>query len=137
MAFIAKADMKLSILTEELEQITRGDNTLIATAISAAEAEMRAYLYDSYDVDTIFAETGADRHQLLVKFCVDIAVWGIVAATQAGIALDDRKARYDRACAWLKMVAKMGTYADLPLREETVQTHIRAGYSSPKRNNYY
>lgn len=136
MAFIAKADFKLSILTDELDQIVREDDTVIDQAISAAEAEMRAYLYDSYDVDTIFAATGASRHQLLVKFCVDIAIWAIVASTQAGQDLDDRKARYDRAVNWLKMVKKMENYADLPLRESTVQTHIHAG-SGTKRNNYY
>lgn len=136
MAFIEKLDLKLSILEDELNQIVRGDDTIIDQAISAAEAEMRAYLYDSYEVDTIFGATGADRHQLLVKYCVDIAVWAIVAATQAGQGLDDRKARYDRACAWLKMVKKMGTYADLPLRETTVQTHVQFGNLN-RRKNYY
>lgn len=136
MAFIEKADLKLSILVDELDQIVREDDTIIDQAISAAEAEMRAYLYDSYDVDAIFSKIGDNRHQLLVKYCVDIAIWGIVAATQAGQDLEDRKSRYDRACAWLKMVRKMEDYADLPRRSATVQTHIRYG-SGTKRNNYY
>jgi phage gp36-like protein len=137
MAFIDKDDLKLSILEDELDAIVRGDDDLILQAISAAEAEMRGYLYDSYDVDGIFSAEGDERHALLVKMCADIAIWGIVATVQAGQALGDRQARYDRAIAWLKMVKKMETYADLPRRESTVQTHIRAGYSGPKRNNYY
>ena len=136
MAFIDATDLKLSILEDELNQITRNDATLIAQAISAAEAEMRAYLYDSYDVEVIFSETGEDRHALLVRYCVDIAVYAIVASTQAGQDVSDRKARYDRAVNWLKMIKKMGTYADLPLREATVQTHISTG-SGTKRNNHY
>jgi len=136
MAFIAKSDLYLSILQDELNQIVRNDDTIIDQAISAAEAEMRAYLYDSYDVDAIFGATGSSRHQLLVKYCVDIAIWAIVAATQAGQALDDRKARYDRACRWLKMVRDSETYADLPRRTNTKQTHISYGVGS-KRNNYY
>lgn len=136
MAFIVKADLRLSILEDELNEIVRNDDTLIAQAISAAESEMRAYLFDSYDVDTIFSTTGSDRHQLLVRHCVDIAVWGIVAATQAGQDLDDRKARYDRACKWLKMVQSMQNYADLPRRETTQQTHIIIG-SNPRRKNYF
>jgi len=136
MAFIAKSDLYLSILSDELAEITRGDDTIVDQAISAAVSECKGFLYDSYDVDTIFAQAGANRHPLLVKYCVDMAVWAIVAATQAGQDLDDRKARYDRACAWLKMVAKMENYADLPRRTSTVQTHISSG-SGTKRNNYF
>lgn len=136
MAFIEKADFKLSILVDELDQITRNDATIIDAAISASEAEMRAYLFDSYDVDTIFTATGTARHGLLVRFCVDISIWGIVASTQAGINLEDRETRYKNACRWLKMVKDMGTYADLPLKTETEQTHIIMG-SQTKRNNYY
>ncbi|RME98771.1 MAG: DUF1320 domain-containing protein [Bacteroidetes bacterium] len=128
--------MKISILEDELNQIVRNDDTLIDLSISAAIAEVRSYLYDSYDVDTIFARTGNDRHAVLVRHCVDVAVYGIVAATQAGQDLEDRKARYDRACKWLKMVKDMKTYPDLPVREVTVQTHISAS-SGTKRNNYY
>lgn len=136
MAFIAKSDLYLSILQDELNQIVRQDDTIIDQAISAAEAEMRAYLYDSYDVDTIFSATGAARHQLLVKYAVDIAIWAIVAATQAGINLEDRRQRYDRACKWLKMVRDSKTYADLPRRTTTKQKHIVYGVGR-KRNNYY
>lgn len=136
MAFIEKTDLKISILIDELNQITRNDDTLVLQSISAAVSEMRGYLYDSYDVDAIFGATGTDRHQLLVKYAVDIAVWGIVAATQAGQDLEDRQARYDRAVKWLRMVQKMSNYADLPLRETTIQTHIRIN-SGTKRNNHY
>lgn len=136
MAFIQKSDLYLSILQDELNQIVRNDDTIVDQAISAAEAEMRAYLFDSYDVDAIFSATGSNRHQLLVKYCVDIAIWAITAATQAGIALDDRKARYDRACKWLKMVRDSKTYADLPRRATTKQKHISYGVGR-KRNNYY
>ncbi len=134
--FIRKADLHLSILEDELEEIVRGDDTIIASALHSAEAEMRTYLYDSFDVDAIFATTGDNRHQLLVNLCADIAVYLLVARLQAGQYLEDRKARYDRAVAWLKMSAKTELYNDLPRREATVQTHINYG-SNPKRGNYF
>lgn len=137
MAFIESADLSSAILIDELNQITRNDDTVIDQAILAAEAEMRAYLYDSFDVDMIFTKTGADRNALLVRYCVDITVWFIVSTTQAGQNLSDREARYDRACRWLKMVMKSETYADLPRRVETEQDHIFTGSSNPKRNNYF
>jgi phage gp36-like protein len=138
MAFIAKEDMKRAILTDELDAIVRDDGTVILQAISAAQSEMRGYLYNNYDVDEIFAQIGDERHPLLVQYCVDITVYYLVAATQGGQAVDDRKSRYDRACKWLKMVRDDDHYADLPRREATVEVKIHAGASgAPKRNNYF
>jgi phage gp36-like protein len=138
MAFIEKADMKRAILTEELDAIVRGDDTVILQTISAAVSEMRGYLYNNYDVNTIFEKTGDERHQLLVQYCVDISIYYLVAATQGGQAVDDRKSRYDRACKWLRMVRDDDHYADLPRRETTVEVKIHAGASgAPKRNNYF
>jgi phage gp36-like protein len=134
--FIHKGDLHTTILADELEEIVRGDDTIVASAIHSAEAEMRTYLYDTFDVNAIFATTGDDRHQLLVNLCADIAVYLLVARLQAGQYIEDRRARYDRAIAWLKMSAKTELYNDLPRRETTVQTHISAG-SNTKRSNYY
>lgn len=136
MAFIHKGDLFLSILKEELEEITRGDDTIVASAIFSAESEMRTYLFDTFDVDAIFSTTGAERHQLLVNLCVDIAIYLLVARLQAGQYVDDRKDRYERAIKFLKASAKTEMYNDLPRRENTVQTHVTTG-SNPKRVNYY
>lgn len=134
--FIDKTDLYLAILEDELEEITRGDDTLINQAISAAVSEARTYLHDSYEVDTIFAAAGAARHALLLGLVADMAVYLLVARVQAGQDVDDRRARYDRAVAWLKAAQKSDTYSDLPRREETAQNHISTG-SLPKRNNRY
>lgn len=136
MAFIAKSDLKLSILLDELNEITRGDDTIVTAAINSAQGEMRTYLYDSYDVDTIFSQTGDNRNQMLVNLMSDIAVFLIVASCQAGQDLEDRKARYKRAITWLKEAQDTKTYSDLPRRGVTEQTHFLFG-SNSKRNNYY
>lgn len=136
MAFLAKADLYLSILQDELEEITREDDTLVTSALSAAEAEMKTYLFDSYDTEDIFGETGANRHPMLVRVGADIAIWFLVARVQAGQEMEDRKARYDRALAWLKAVQKSENYADLPRREATEETKIVYG-SNAKRENHY
>lgn len=136
MAFLAKADLSLSILVQELDEITRSDNAIVAQALSSAEAEMRSWLYDSYDVDDIFSKTGSSRHPVILQSGVDIAVWRIVAACQAGINLDDRETRYNNAIAWLRQVKKAENYADLPRRAETVQKHIGWGSKTKKVNSY-
>ena len=134
--FLAKSDLFPIILEDELTEITRSDDVLITSSLSTAIAEMKTYLNDSYDIDAIFNSTGTDRHALLVQLGADIAVYYLVARVQAGQDVEDRRRRYDRAIAWLKMANKTKTYPDLPHRENTVQTHIYHG-SNKKRSNYY
>jgi phage gp36-like protein len=136
MPFLIKSDLSLSILLEELDEITRADNAIITQGLSAAEAEARAYLYDSYDTEAIFAAAGTARHAMVLQCCVDMAVYRIVAACQAGIDMSDRKERYDAAKSWFKSVAKMTDYVDLPRRTATKQTLVQYG-SKPKRGNYF
>lgn len=136
MSFLAKSDLSLSILLDELDEITRADSAIVTQGLSAAEAEARAYLYDSYDTEAIFAASGTARHAMVLQCCVDMAIYRIVAACQAGISMDDRKERYDAAKSWFKSVAKMENYADLPRRTVTKQVHIRYG-SKDKRENYF
>ncbi len=136
MAFINKADLYLKILQDELDEITRTDDTLVVQACTAAVSEMRGYLFDAFDVDEIFAKTGSDRHALLVDFGCDIAVYLIVSRIQAGQDVEDRAKRYDRAKAWLKGAAKTELYNDLPRRVATEQKHISYG-SNAKRSNYF
>ena len=137
MPFLVKADLALTILTEELNEITRSDDTLVTAALATAIGEMRTYLHDSYDVDVIFAAVGTARHPLLLQFGADLAVYYLVGRSQAGQQIDDRKARYDRAITWLKAARDSETYSDLPRRApDTAQRHISWG-SRPKRTNGY
>lgn len=136
MAFLTRNDLMVKILEEELDEITREDATTEANALSAAEAEMRTYLYDSYDVDAIFAAVGDLRHKLLVQLGADIAVYYLSARSQAGQDIEERRRRYDRAITWLRTAQDTKTYADLPRRAETIQTHAVFG-SNPKRGNYF
>lgn len=136
MAFALKNDLSISILIQELDEITRADDALITEALSRAESEARGYLYDSYDVDTIFAQSGSSRHAMLLQCVTDIAIYRIVAACQAGIDLTDREERYMSAIRWLKMVQKSELYGELPRRTETKQEHVSWG-SQNKRSNRF
>jgi phage gp36-like protein len=136
MAFLAKSDLYLAILDNELDEITRADNAIVTEALNAAEGEALTYLFDSYNTDAIFATTGSNRNAMLVQVVRDIAIYRIVARSQAGIDLNDRQERYEAAVAWLKMVKKMETYPNLPVRAVTQQVHIRYG-SQPKRTNRF
>ena len=134
--FTTIQDLHLLILPEELIEITRGDTVLIDTGIAAALQEAQMFLFDSFDVDIIFAKTGTDRNAMLVNVCADIALYFITARCQAGQNIDDRKARYDRAISILKAIMKSETYTNLERKTPTAQVHIGFG-SNPKRKNYF
>ncbi len=137
--FITKDDLYRAIRQEELEQITRGDDTMIQYAIDVAQKEIRSYLADRYDVDTIFAQTGQLRHTLLLNFAVDIAIYILVAVALPGQSLEDRRARYKRAIDWLKQVRIGSIPTDLPVLPINEQNKTPVGklHANPKRNNYY
>jgi Protein of unknown function (DUF1320) len=135
--FIDKIDLLPLILEDELDEITRGDNTLILAAIASAEAEVRAYLYDSFDTAIIFAKTGTDRNQLLVTAIADIAIYHICARCQAGQDLAHRQDRHDRAVSIIKQTIKTEYYPDLERRAPaTAQKHISYGGATRRSNRY-
>lgn len=134
--YINKPDLLTAITEEELEEIARVNYNLVYNAIAIAVDEVRAYLFDEFDVDYIFSQTDGNRNMMLVNCCVDIAIYVLVSRCQAGIDLTDRKERYDRAKAWLRMVQKTEIYADLMRKETTIQKHFSHN-SNPKRSNYF
>jgi phage gp36-like protein len=136
MAFITQTDLHTSIIEEELIEITRGDTLLITAACDAAQEEMNLYLYDNYETETIFAQTGNARHALLLQLGIDIAIYFVIARCQNGQEIDDRKARYDRAVKMLQQFKKSETYSNIPRREATKQEMFKFG-SNLKRNQHY
>lgn len=139
MSFISKEDLTKNIRSEELDQITRFDDTIIEYGIDSAIAELRGYLAKSYNVSLIFSQTGASRHALLLNFAIDITIYIIISTAMPGQDLEDRRARYKRAVDWLKAVQKGEIATDLP--EITVlasNATSRGAYGEHvKRNNEF
>jgi phage gp36-like protein len=141
MGFISKDDIIKYIDENELNAITSSYEPIVLNAISTATAEVKSHLHNQYDTDLIFSKTGEERDALLVQFICDIAIYNIVAISQAGQDFEDREARYKRALAWIKAASKPvdskdRIYPDLPLREETKEKVIFSS-SKIKRENYY
>ena len=139
MAFILKTDILKAIRSEDLEQITRGDDTVVDYGIDVAISEITSYISEHYNTALIFSQTGTSRHALLLNFGVDIAVYIIVSAVLPGQDLEDRRARYKRALDWLKELNKGNIVSDLPKStppEDSPNTRGAVG-THTKRNNYY
>lgn len=136
--FITKDDLKIAIRLYEVDEITGGDDTLVYAAISAAIGEIKPFLF-RYDTERIFNAAGDERHPLLVRFAVDIAVFEIVSIARPDQDLENRRALYKRALDWLKQVRDENLAVDLPEKETPLPAaDVTVAYGSqPKRNNYF
>jgi len=138
MAFIEKTDILSKIRTEELQQITRGDDTIVKFGCDSAIAEMKSYLVAIFDTNAIFSKTGNNRHALLLDFGIDIAIYIIVSRALPGQDLEDRRLRYKRAVDWLKQLKKGEVNSDLPVLQYTDPKMKRGAVGKHiKRDNYF
>lgn len=141
MAYLTTSELYTHIYEENLETITRGDKAIPLAAIDAAISEAKGYL-SRFDTDKIFRATGKGRNSLLLIFVKDIAAWHLVNLSNAGVDLELRENRYNRAIDWLKAVQKGDVSPDLPAKNaegnkgRPVIGDICYG-SNPKRHQHY
>lgn len=82
------------------------DPTIIEVSEERAIEEMTTYLSKTYDCEQIFSARGKERHQLILMFALDIAIYHIFSLHNPYKIADIRKERYDRAIEWLKGVSR-------------------------------
>lgn len=116
--FIEKADLGSVLYEYQIDQITDGNDDLVAQACNAAIEEAKSYLTPNvedkkwldgrllYDVETIFSQEGNDRHSLIVQHCCTMAKWYVAELCNADFIYEKAKERYDRAVDWFTKVAK-------------------------------
>jgi phage gp36-like protein len=121
---------------EQIEAISDGDSTMIASAIDAAVVEAKGYL-SAFDIEAELAKTGAARNALLVIFVKDIAVWHFVNICHVNTSMELRQDRYERAIAWLRAVQKGEVKPNLPELPTEQQAAVITFSSNQKRNNHY
>jgi len=71
MAFLTIQELNTHLHDEQVETITRGDETIAQAAIDAAIAEAKGYL-TRFDCTRVFSASGNKRNQLLLIFVKDI-----------------------------------------------------------------
>lgn len=103
--FITKEDYSSSIRVELLEGAIRDDENILEIVENQAIAEMKGYLSARYDCGKAFSATGDNRHNLLLMFAKDIAVYHLCSIRE-GLMTQTRIDRYERAIEWLKGVQK-------------------------------
>ena len=117
MAFLTPEELETHLYKENIDTISRNDDTIITAAIDAAVQEAWGYL-GAFDRERIFASQGNERNPLLLIFVKDIAVWHYVNLCNAGTDLELRQNRYERAVSWLRQVQKGEVTPSLPVADE-------------------
>lgn len=105
--FIELTDYDASIHREILDALLREDATesaVIEVCENRALAVIRSLIGTRYDCDKIFAETGDNRNQLVLRVALDIAIYEIFCQHNPYKMSDIRKERYDDAMEWLREV---------------------------------
>ena len=130
--FITLTDYDATIHREILDSLLRTgsetfDPQIVEICEDRAVSEMRSYLGKQYDCDAIFSARGAERHQLILMFAVDITVYHIFCQHNPYKMSKIRQERYDRAIEWLKGVMNGDVTIDgaPTLPTDTVADHSR------------
>lgn len=116
--FLVKEDLGSVIYAYQIEQITEGNDDLVAQALAAAEEEAKSYLTPNtnkletldgrilYDTAAIFSATALDRNSLILQHCLTLAKFHIATLCNADFIYEQAKERYDRAIDWFTKLAK-------------------------------
>jgi phage gp36-like protein len=116
--FLAKEDLGSVIYAYQIDQITEGNDDLVAQALAAAEEEAKSYLSQNinkletldgriiYDVAAIFGASALDRNSLILQHCLTLAKFHIATLCNADFIYEQAKERYDRAIDWFTKLSK-------------------------------
>lgn len=137
--FITVDDYSASVRLEFIDKAVRGDDNILEIVENQAISEMKSYLSGRYDVEAVFSATGEDRHDLVLMFAKDIAIYHLCSIRE-GLMTQNRIDRYNRAIDWLKDVQKGELVVEgLPRLTDEDQA-AKSEYlmkSNPKRVNRY
>lgn len=105
--FIQLTDYDATIHRDILDSLLRedsGSSAVIEVCENRAIATVRSLLNNRYDCDVIFSATGDERNVLVLKICLDIAVYEIFCQHNPYKMSDIRKSRYEDAMQFLRDV---------------------------------
>lgn len=138
MAFIEKIDLQKQIETDMLNAVADNDDTAITNAIDQSVGKARDMLSSQFDVATIFAKTGANRHTVLLAHCVAMAIYNLWRFTDPLGVPALRVDGYKEATDWLKGLVA-GKYAtELPASTggDVSGGNILFGSNEERENHY-
>lgn len=138
--FLTATDYATTIKSSNLARITEDEEVSPAVLLDDAEAKaismMKGFLNSRYLVDVIFAASGSGRHPIIVKYCVDVALYYLYSRLQPEQIPQMRKDNYDIAERWLRRVSLQEINPpDLPMPANKAKDYILWS-SNPKTANH-
>lgn len=115
--YISLEDLDSLIKSDQLEVITRSNPTNLTKAIVFAQSEIEGYINSRYDVATLFAARGNERHPHLCMIMCDIAIYHAYSNISSIKIPPIRMDRYDAAIEFLKKVASGTISPNFPPKE--------------------
>ena len=123
--FIQITDYDATIHREILDSLLReeaGSSATVEVCENRAIATVRSLIGNRYDCDAIFAATGDQRNVIILKVCVDIAVYEIFCQHNPYKMSKIREDRYKDAMTFLREVRDFDASIDgAPLLPEETQ----------------
>ena len=77
--FLTDDDFTTKISEDIKDQITGSDDTVAETAETSAKAVIEDAFFNRFDMEAEFAETGADRHDNLIRWMLNLTVYFLYA----------------------------------------------------------
>ena len=133
--YISKDDYQDEIRTYNLDQIIEDDDTILDKAETSAIDLVRQFLFQHYDASKIFSKTGANRDQIVVDWCTQIALYKIFKRVPDEEVPERVVKDYDDSIRMLKKLNGGDMGFDLPrLEVETgkKKTKFRGGSQKPR-----
>lgn len=123
--FITVDDYDATIHREILDSLLReeaGSSATVEVCENRAIATVRSFIGNRYDCDAIFAATGDQRNVIILKVCIDIAVYEIFCQHNPYKMSKIREDRYKDAMTFLREVRDFDASIDgAPLLPEETQ----------------
>lgn len=105
MAYLQKADLATHLYGENIDEITRNDDSIVTTAINAAVSEAKSYL-NKYNLDNLFGDPPTPLDENLKNKVKDVACWHLISLANPNINYEVFRDRYEKALRWFEFIMK-------------------------------
>jgi hypothetical protein len=143
MAYLVKADLKTHIYSTVLDEIDRGDATIITLQIDAAVAEAKSYCR-RFDLVKLFTDTDPNfvNDKNLLDKVKDLACWKIIKLANPNVNIELFRQNYEDAIQWFVRVQTGKADPGWPVPADDTTTDRKEGSeiqfeSNTKRSNHY
>lgn len=111
--FLEKTELQTVGVEEIINKIINSDDNIVNEIIEEDIDLASGYLFQYYDVESIFSATGDDRNKTLLRHLKGLVIFDIY--TRRNKAINEvTKLRYDEAMLWLEKVSTGKLKPDLP-----------------------